>query len=307
MLSKIAIVALMIVASVISALWYGRRSWNNETHSLVASLDAARVPSGDARVDLREVDQLPPAPVQRYFKAALKDGQPVIRAVQLTHVGTFNSSEAAPSWRPFTSQQWVVTKRPGFVWDGRVAMAPGIAVHVHDAYVAGTGILRPTIAGLYTLMHLRGAGDIAAGELMRFFAEAAWYPTALLPSAGVQWTAIDDRSAQATLKDGPIELTLTFEFGADAMISAIRAEQRARMVGSSLVMTPWEVRVSDYRVYEGMHIPFSGEVAWLTPEGRRPYWRGTIATLRYEFVEAPRVEGRKSWTGEALSSEQVSS
>ena len=110
------------------------------------------------------------------------------------HVGTFNTSEATPSWRPFTSQQWVVTKRPGFVWDGRVAMAPGIAVYVHDAYVAGTGILRPTIAGLYPLMHLRGDGEIATGELMRFFAEAAWYPTALLPSAGVEWTAVDDRS-----------------------------------------------------------------------------------------------------------------
>ena len=68
------------------------------------------------------------------------------------------------------------------------------------------------------------------------------------------------------------------------MISAIRAQKRARMIGSAMVMTPWEVLVSDYRSHDGMRVPFSGEVAWLTPEGRLPYWRGTIATLRYEFA-----------------------
>lgn len=45
---------------------------------------------------------------------------------------------------------------------------------------------------------LRGAlGEVAQGELMRFFAEAAWYPTALLPSQGVRWQAVDDTSARA--------------------------------------------------------------------------------------------------------------
>ena len=34
----------------------------------------------------------------------------------------------------------------------------------------------------------------------------------------------------------------------------------------------------------GMRIPMTGEVAWLTPEGRKPYWRGTITSLRYEFA-----------------------
>ena len=40
---------------------------------------------------------------------------------------------------------------------------------------------------------------MAEGELMRFLAEAAWYPTALLPSQGVRWQGADERSAFATL------------------------------------------------------------------------------------------------------------
>ncbi|MDI1259506.1 T6SS effector amidase Tae4 family protein [Aquabacterium sp.] len=33
---------------------------------------------------------------------------------------------------------------------------------------------------------------------MRYFAEMAWYPTALLPSQGLRREAVDDRSANAT-------------------------------------------------------------------------------------------------------------
>jgi hypothetical protein len=38
--------------------------------------------------------------------------------------------------------------------------------------VAGVGILHPSIAGAFSLPELHGGGDIAHGELMRYFAEA---------------------------------------------------------------------------------------------------------------------------------------
>jgi hypothetical protein len=58
----------------------------------------------------------------------------------------------------------------------------GLPVRVHDAYVTGEGILHASLLGLFSLVDMRGGGNLAEGELMRFFAEAAWYPTALLPT-----------------------------------------------------------------------------------------------------------------------------
>src|SRR3712207_6139748 len=69
------------------------------------------------------------------------------------------------------------------------AVMPGLPVRVHDAYVAGEGILHASLLGLFPVVDMRGTSDVAEGELMRFFAEAAWYPTALLPSQGVRWEA----------------------------------------------------------------------------------------------------------------------
>ena len=61
-------------------------------------------------------------------------------------------------------------------------MMPVLPVHVHDAYLAGEGILNAAVLGLVSMVNQRGTGDLAQGVLMRFFAEAAWYSTALLPS-----------------------------------------------------------------------------------------------------------------------------
>jgi hypothetical protein len=278
-----AIIAVVVFGAVCAlALWFGRSRWETETRKLVTAIEASRTPGTTDRFDAREIEGLPP-PVQRYFRAVLRDGQSIIAAAYVEHAGTFNTGETVDNWKPFTSRQWVVTRRPGFVWDGRVAMVAGLVVHVHDAYANGEGILHPAIAGLYSLTNLRDSGEIAQGELMRIFAEAAWYPTALLPSQGIRWGSVDERSAKATLTDGPLTLTLLFRFGDHGLIETIRADGRGRIVGNSIIMTPWEVTSSNYQERNGMQVPLSGEVAWLTPEGRKPYWRGTITALRYEF------------------------
>jgi hypothetical protein len=31
-----------------------------------------------------------------------------------------------------------------------------------------------------------------------------------------------------------------------------------------------------------MRVPLDGEVAWLLPEGAKPYWRGHITEISYE-------------------------
>ena len=279
-------IVIAVVVGLPAVLLYGARRWHIRTQELRARLEAARLPVRPQAVAFGDLEGLP-APVRRYFRAALEEGQPLVSAVSVEHVGTFNMSDSGERWRPFTSTQRVVTRRPGFVWDGRIAMVPGVAVHVHDAYVAGEGILHPVLLGLITLGGMRDAGgDVARGELMRFFAEAPWYPTALLPSQGVQWDPVDDRSAKATLIDGALSLAMLFRFGDDGLIASVQAESRGRTVGGQVIPTPWEGRFSDYEERSGMHVPLSGEVAWLLPEGRSPYWRGRITKLAYEFTQS---------------------
>jgi hypothetical protein len=249
-----------------------------------ARLEAARLPVGRKTYSPDELIGLP-APVQKYFQTVLKDGQPIVSAVHLELSGTINMSATGEKWKRFTSTQQFIAQRPGFDWEARIEMIPGLRARVHDAYIAGEGILHATLFGLVSLANLRGTPEIAQGELIRFLAEAAWYPTALLPSQGVQWKAVDDFSAKATLKDGETAVTLLFRFDENGLIQSARAEARGRTVAGVAIPTPWEGRWSNYQLRDGMCIPTEGEVAWLLPEGPKPYFRGRITGLGYEFAQ----------------------
>jgi len=270
------------VATGIGLVALGRSRWRASTQAQMARLEAARVSTPAGRYDVREIDGLP-APVQRYFRAVLKDGQPLIAAATFELAGRFNLSATGEHWKPFTSTQRAVTHRPGFLWNGRVTMVPGLAANVHDSYIAGIGTLHAAMLGLFTVAKVQGGGEIARGELMRYFAEMAWYPTALLPSHGVGWEAVDERSANATLTDGPITLTLLFRFDETGLITSVHADARGAGVGKDMVMLPWDCSVSNYQLRHGMMVPTRGEAAWMRPEGRKPYFIGNLTSLFYEF------------------------
>lgn len=122
-----------------------------------------------------------------------------------------------------------------------------------------------------------------AGEFMRYFAEAAWYPTALLPSQGVQWHARDDASANATIVDGPITLTLLFRFNEAGVIASVHAEARGAGAGKDMVMLPWDCALSNYRWHDDMLLPMTGEAAWMRPEGRKAYFVGHVRKISHGF------------------------
>lgn len=283
MKSRIALLAAGVAAAAGAALVTGAVRWNAGTRDLRARIDAAREPIDPLTVSFAALETLPP-PVARMFRAVLTDGQPMIAGVRVQHRGTFNMGEDTDNWRAFTSDQYVVTRRPGFDWDARMSMFPGAAVRVHDAYAAGEGRLVASLFGLITVMDAARGPVLDEGELMRFFAESAWYPTALLPGQGVTWTAVDDRSADATLADDDTRITLRFTFGDEGFIERVRAEARGRTVGGQVVPTPWEGQFWDYAVRDGMCIPLEGEVAWILPDGPKPYWRGRIEQLAYEWA-----------------------
>lgn len=281
--SWIGAAVLLLAAAALALQAWGQRRWQRASLELRSQLDASRQAPLPAGLRAGELDALAPV-VQRYLRAALPPEAPVVAAVDMRHEGQFDIREQGQRWLPFSSRQRVQTRRPGFVWAARMPLLPGLAVHVHDAYIAGEGVLHPSLAGLLSLAEQRSAGDFARDELMRFLAEAPWYPTALLPSQGVRWEAIDAHSARATLVDGPHTVSLVFVFGADGMVEAVRAQARGRSLGGRLVPTPWEGRWSDYETRCGMRVPTRGEVAWLLPEGRKPYWRGRLLEMRCEFA-----------------------
>ena len=175
----------LLVAVGAGLVAFGHERWAGSTPG-TAGAARSRPGASDCWTLRRTRDRRPArASAALLPRGALKDGQSLIGAATFELAGTINMSATGENWKPFTSWQRAVVHRPGFLWNGRVVMFPGVAANVHDSYIAGVGTLHAAMLGLFTVAEVQGGGEIARGELMRYFAEMVWYPTALLPSQGV--------------------------------------------------------------------------------------------------------------------------
>ncbi len=275
--AAIAVVAVVAVLAGLAAL--GGRRWRRDTDAAVSRLGAG-APAPEARFGAAEIEGLP-APVRRYFLAALREGQPIHRRARLLQSGRFLIDPAKDTWVPFTAVQEMVSGPAGFVWDARMRVAPGLAVFVRDGFVEGRGAMLGSFMGLWAVLRAEDGPEISAAALQRYLAEAAWLPTALLPSAGVIWSPLDDFNARATLSAGGATVSLDVRFGADGLIASAYAAERFREERGVYHPTPWRGRWLAYEERGGMRIPVSGEVEWLLPAGPQIYWRGRVEQIEY--------------------------
>ena len=280
--SVVGIVLVAVLAVIISTWRFGRR-----IRSEMQQMAAAAAPvAGPLAADLAAL----PAPVQRYFAyAGVLDHAP-LRLAYLRHTGTFRTGADA-GWLPITGEEIFSVNPPGFIWKGVISMAPGVNVTARDYYIAPRGNMLIRAVGLVTIDDAKGPA-IDQGAMMRYFAEMAWFPTALLPGPNVQWEAIDDASARLIARDAahPEELTVTFD--AEGRILTITAQARTFKSGSVERVAPWGGVYSDYREVDGLRVPFSAEVVWHFPEGDLPYARFTLTEVRYDDAAAAAVTGR---------------
>lgn len=258
--------------------------WDSRSASLRKQLDWAVLAPPDVFSAAELAGLELPEPVEHHFLSVLKDGQPLIRTVDLTTEGEFQTGTTDAEWRLFRASQRFSTEPPGFVWDARIQMAPFAPVYIRDAYVGGHTEMRGRVLGLFPVVDESGTAALAAGQLHRYLAETIWFPTALLPGHNdVSWQAIDARSAMATLTDRGVAVSLRFTFTPEGNVSEVFAAERMRAVDGRYEPTPWAVRCDTYQVREGVRIPTWCEAEWRLPAGPLPYWRGHVTSVSYGF------------------------
>lgn len=269
----------------LAAIGLASLRWKSAGDGMRARLRSTARPQPVTTFAERELDAVP-APVARYFKTALKDGQPIVTHARITWAGEFNMGQpGGDKWMPFTAIQDFAPAAPGMVWDARIRMAPGVSVRVRDGFVDGAGSMYGAVLGLVTVVDKAGTPDMATASLQRYLAEAAWLPTALLPSQGVSWTAIDDSRALATITGGATTTSAEFRFGADGLIESIFVPDRLFDDGKNPPSVhPWQGRNLRYVSMHGMMIPADSVVEWLLPQGTYAYWRGRPTAIEYEHA-----------------------
>jgi len=278
---KILIGIAILLLGMVVGVQINRVRLNRLNEGLVTELLAASTASTEVFDDAILADL--PAPVQRYLSKTLPAGEVLASAALLTQQGEFRLGDASSAFIPFSAVQHMTVNPPGFVWDADMQMVPLLGVNVVDAYVGGEGALRARLLSTLAVAEAEPSEMLNEGELIRYLAEAVWFPAALLPGNGVTWEAVDDHSAIATLTHADLAVSLLFTFNDEDEIIQVYAEARGRDVEGEYVPTPWTGRFWHYQEMNGMWIPTEGEVEWNLTDGDLVYWRGVIETAEYDL------------------------
>lgn len=273
--SVVVLALLGIIVLIASVLGFGRLQFDRTIRGLIADLEDGTKSETDRRYSTQDLEGLPD-PVRRYFETVLTDGQPLVDTIRLEQRGDIRLGGDDGEWHDFTATQYASRDPAAFVWDARVNVAPLVTARVLDCYVGGEGRLRAKVAGAIPVGSAGPDRTMDQAELLRHLAEGVWYPTALLPGAGVEWETIDESTARATLTDGDSSATITFHFNGDDLVERVTG---SRYREDDDEEAPWVGYFDDYTERNGRLIPLAGEVAWDLPEEETSYWRGRIERI----------------------------
>ncbi|HSN13810.1 MAG TPA: DUF6544 family protein [Anaeromyxobacteraceae bacterium] len=246
-----------------------------EAHALLERIAPVRAAAAPAL-------SVTPPPVARYLELAGATRRTPVRNVRLRHGGTFQPSVDA---RPFAirGEQYLVADPPGYVWWGRIRVAPGIWIDGRDRSVDGAGNMLIQAVSTFTLADARGT-QLDEGALQRLLGELAWLPTALRDGRYVRWEPIDVTSARAFLRVGEREVQVVFHFGSDGWLARVTAD-RWRDVDGRAILTPWEGEIGDWRVVDGLRVPFRIAATWTLDGKPFTYARWEVQQIEYDVAE----------------------
>ena len=204
---------------------------------------------------------------------------PAREAVRLTQAGAMRG-EARETFRRFSASQTIRLDRCAFRWQARTGTL-GL-VKVTDAFIDGLPTLEVTALGFIPLAHGPGDASAARGEIMRYLAELAWAPDAVLRNRTLEWDIVDARRLMVRHGDGAARAEVELLLDDQGRIGAIFAADRPRYEGGRFVARPWHGRFFDYRRHAGRWLPFRAEVAWSIDNRKVTVWRGEITGWRLD-------------------------
>jgi hypothetical protein len=278
-LHKILLISgLMLTVSVVIVIEIFSRNFINAFKQKVSKLFSSQSKVEQSVVTEDDIKRLP-EPVQRYLRYTGIIGRQRVTSVRLRQTGAMRPKPDG-KWFPLKAEEYYTVGNPGFVWKGRMAIAPLISATAQDMYLNGQGNMHVKLMSAITMVNGKGK-EMAEASLMRYFNEMQWFPSSLV-SANVAWEAIDANSARSTLTDRGMSVSAKFYFDDEGKITNFIAERGRSTDGGTLVPTKWSTPISEYRTYgNGLRLPSKGEAIWHLDSGDYSYIKLEITDVEY--------------------------
>jgi hypothetical protein len=200
------------------------------------------------------------------------------RVVQLSQLGRMSSGPSR-RWMRFRALDEIETSATAFDWEARFGPLSCLTVVDRLSSEAAASELR------FLGFRLSGApADETAlrkGQIMRYLAELAWAPDAILCNRSLEWQVRED-GFRVSHPSAHGRISVEIQLDEAGRIGSVSAKDRPRMETGRFVDRPWRGSFADYRLRNGRWIPFRGEVGWHLDGNWHPVWTAELTDWRLE-------------------------
>ncbi len=199
-----------------------------------------------------------PAPVRRYYQAALGDQVP--RSESLVVYGRARANFGL--WMPL---RYRLVHQPGYAFERymEVTWFGFPVLKAIDRYVDGKGMTGP--------MGKEAIGpEVDQGANMILWAEAPLMPSLWITDERLRWEAIDDTSARMIFPYEGAEDELIVHF--DPETGLIRRMTALRYRDAESGKIPWHVDFLAWQMVKGMQVPLRASILWEDQGKPWSYW-----------------------------------
>lgn len=224
-----------------------------------------------------------PEPVQRYMRYAQVVGKEKAQVARIRFKGEFRM-RVGGKWMGVETEQTSFLDDPVRVFYIKGRYLGIVPISGRDLYARGEGNMLIKLLHFVTVENARGR-EMNQSGLVTFLNDMVMIPTAFLDQR-VTWTAVDDRSVRATLKESGMSVSAMIHFNGSGEIVNFVTEDRYHSDGGGLYSNvKWSTPFRNYREIEGVRVPTEGEGVWHFDAGEFCYAKFRLRDVRYNSNE----------------------
>lgn len=267
---------ILVIVAVAYGSWHMDKRIRAETDQLFDTMDFS---SGSTilETDLKSL----PVPVYRWIKTTGIIGKPKIKNGRVVQKALMKMKPEQKDWYSAEALQYTFIEAPAFTWRVDLSMMPLVQIKGRDKFKDGKGEMLIKVNSLITVVDEKGA-KIDEGTLQRFLGELVWFPSLAL-SPYIQWEALDDHAAKATMTYGGTTGSGVFYFNESGDFVKFIA-MRYKGNGPEDKKFPWVLTVDGHDTFEGIKVPSHMKATWKLDEGDWTWLDLEILDLQYNVA-----------------------
>ena len=212
-----------------------------------------------------------PSPVQRYIRYAMGDSTEMKTMVQLKHAGWIQINQDSnfydhPEWKYLVAENWMRLDKPVLFWQCMIHLG-------WEFYLKGWNVLCDSLnenvlfwMGAWPVSQRSGT-EIREINLGRYLIQAPWMPMVFLRGDLFRWQAVNDTSANVSVRSDSVSLSGTYYFDHEGKITRLVIENQPRIVTGGFIRENRMVKYVYYSSVAGYQLPDRIFHFWQTPRG----------------------------------------